>query len=167
MQLHGLCALCGKDVSGLEAIETVQIIHGSSQLKVTAAEAQRVELGSTQSLLQRRKLSLVVDLDQTILHASIDPVVSAWMADKGHPNHDAVKDVHRFFLPDSPVEYFLKLRRGLAQFLLQMKELYELHIYTMGTKSYATQVVRIIDPDSSLFHDRILSRDDNGSKEAG
>lgn len=38
-----------------------------------------------------------------------------------------------------------------------------MHIYTMGTRSYAEAVVREIDPNGLLFQDRILSRDENGS----
>lgn len=44
-----------------------------------------------------------------------------------------------------------------------MSRKYEMHIYTMGTRSYAEAVVREIDPMGTLFHDRILSRDENGS----
>lgn len=44
-----------------------------------------------------------------------------------------------------------------------MSRKYEMHIYTMGTRSYAEAVVREIDPMGILFHDRILSRDENGS----
>ena len=40
---------------------------------------------------------------------------------------------------------------------------YEMHVYTMGTRSYADSVCRLLDPDGSLFGSRILSRDENGS----
>lgn len=33
----------------------------------------------------------------------------------------------------------------------------------MGTRAYADAVMRVIDPTGNLFHDRILSRDENGS----
>lgn len=44
-----------------------------------------------------------------------------------------------------------------------MSKKYEMHIYTMGTRSYAEAVVKEIDPNGILFQDRILSRDENGS----
>lgn len=31
----------------------------------------------------------------------------------------------------------------------------------MGSRSYAHAIVKLIDPEGKLFHDRILSRDDN------
>ena len=44
-----------------------------------------------------------------------------------------------------------------------MNKKYEMHIYTMGTRSYAVEVAKILDPDHSLFKERILSRDESGS----
>mgnify|MGYP000461618216 CR=1 FL=1 len=36
-----------------------------------------------------------------------------------------------------------------------------MHIYTMGSRSYAHAIVKLFDPDGQLFQDRILTRDDN------
>ena len=44
-----------------------------------------------------------------------------------------------------------------------MDEKYEMHIYTMGTRSYAVEIAKILDPDQALFKERILSRDESGS----
>lgn len=55
-------------------------------------------------------------------------------------------------------------RPGLNQFLKEVEELYELHIYTMGTRDYAEAVAKEIDPSGSFFKERILSRDESGSK---
>lgn len=38
-------------------------------------------------LLSEEKLSLVVDLDQTVLHATVDPSVHEWLHDSNHPLH--------------------------------------------------------------------------------
>lgn len=54
-------------------------------------------------------------------------------------------------------------RPELSKFLQSMSQKYEMHIYTMGTRSYAEAVVKEIDADGKLFQDRILSRDENGS----
>lgn len=42
--------------------------------------------------------------------------------------------------------------------------MYELHVYTMGSRSYATEIVKLIDPDRCYFGDRIISREDSGCK---
>jgi TFIIF-interacting CTD phosphatase-like protein len=37
----------------------------------------------------------------------------------------------------------------------------------MGTRNYAEAVAREIDPDRTIFRERILSRDESGSKYRG
>jgi hypothetical protein len=41
---------------------------------------------------------------------------------------------------------------------------YEMHVYTMGTRAYAEEVCKAIDPDGKFFGGRILSRDESGSE---
>lgn len=146
----------------------IQMTHDNTALTVSENEAMRVEEDAKRRLLSNRKLSLVVDLDQTIIHAAVDPTIGEWMADKDNPNHPAVSDVRAFQLvEDGPgmrgCWYYIKLRPGLESFLQNVSELYELHIYTMGTRSYAQAIAGIIDPERKLFADRILSRDESGS----
>ena len=47
-------------------------------------------------------------------------------------------------------------------FLNEVRKIYELHIYTMGTRNYALAVANIIDPDEKIFGDRLITRDENG-----
>lgn len=127
-----------------------------------------MEEDAKRRLLSHRKLSLVVDLDQTIIHATVDPTVGEWMEDKDNPNHEALSDVRRFQLVDDGPGmrgcwYYVKLRPGLEAFLENVAAMYELHIYTMGTRAYAQHIASIVDPDKRLFGDRILSRDESGS----
>lgn len=79
-------------------------------------------------MLKSRRLALIVDLDQTIIHTTVDPTVGEWLADvnqaqqsgevdgerekapspssgeKGkwrrNPNAEALRDVASFQLPD-------------------------------------------------------------------
>lgn len=44
-------------------------------------EAQRIERETAEHLLKSRKLSLIVDLDQTIVHATVDPTVGEWITE--------------------------------------------------------------------------------------
>jgi RNA polymerase II subunit A C-terminal domain phosphatase len=60
--------------------------------------------------------------------------------------------------------YYIKLRPKLQEFLKEVTKQYELHIYTMGTRNYAEAVANKIDPDRTIFRERILSRDESGSK---
>ncbi|KAG1016809.1 hypothetical protein G6F26_012233 [Rhizopus arrhizus] len=121
-------------------------------LTVSRSEAERLEKENAKRLLESRKLSLILDLDQTIVHASCDPRISHWKNE----------EIRQFTLPKSPTMYYIKLRPGLREFLKEIENLYDLHIYTMGTKDYAKAVAREMDPEGSLFKERILSRDENG-----
>lgn len=70
--------------------------------------------------------------------------------------------------------YYIKMRPHLATFLASIRDLYELHIYTMGTRSYARKIAANLEErmkatddavgSRSLFHERITSRDDSGSR---
>ena len=179
IQFGGLCTNCGKDMTTVQynstakntSRATVNTVHGHTQLLVSQAEASKADEEAKRRLLDSKKLSLVVDLDQTIIHATVDPTVAEWQKDPSNPNYDAVKGVRAFqLLDDGPGArgcwYYIKLRPGLEDFLAQISQYYELHIYTMGTRAYAENIAKIIDPDRRIFSDRILSRDESGSMTA-
>lgn len=176
VQFGGMCAICGKDMTTVNYNTvtkdtdraTVNTVHGHTALLVSAAEASKSDEEAKRRLLSSRKLSLVVDLDQTIIHATVDPTVAEWQNDPSNPNYPAVKDVQAFQLVDDGPGargcwYYIKLRPGLKEFLEQVSKCYELHIYTMGTRAYAQNIAKIVDPERKIFGDRILSRDESGS----
>ena len=45
-----------------------------------------------------------------------------------------------------------------------MNILYEMHVYTMGTRSYAEAICNVVDPEGKFFGGRIISRDENRSQ---
>lgn len=174
VQFGGMCANCGKDMTTVEyntvtrdtSRATVNTVHGHTALLVSQAEASKSDEEAKRRLLSSRKLSLVVDLDQTIIHATCEPTVGEWQRDPTNPNHEALKDVRSFQLLEDggrATWYYVKLRPGLMEFLDVVSKHYELHVYTMGTRIYAQHIVEIVDPEKKLFADRILSRDESGS----
>ena len=178
VQFQGLCGMCGKDMTEMSWASAsddtqraqINMIHDQTALRVSEDEASKAEEELQRRLLKHRKLSLVVDLDQTIIHACIEPTVGEWQNDPTSPNYEAVKDVKSFQLNDdgprglaSGCWYYIKMRPGLKEFLSKISELYELHVYTMGTRAYALNIAKIVDPDKKLFGDRIISRDENGN----
>lgn len=186
VQYGGLCALCGKAVEdekdytgySYEDRATIAMSHDNTGLKISLDEAQRIEQNTTDRLIQDKKLILVVDLDQTVIHATVDPTVGDWQRNPQNPNYPFVKDVKSFCLEEEPMVppgwmgarpaptkcwYYVKLRPGLKEFLAKISERYELHIYTMATRNYALAIASIIDPTGEYFGDRILSRDESGS----
>lgn len=128
---------------------SVPMIHSVPELKVTQKLAQELGRADTKRLLEDRKLVLLVDLDQTLIHTTNDNV----------PNN--LKGVYHFQLygPNSPW-YHTRLRPGTFSFLRNMAEYYELHICTFGARNYAHMIAQFLDEDGKYFSHRILSRDE-------
>jgi RNA polymerase II subunit A C-terminal domain phosphatase len=176
IQFQGMCTNCGRDMTEVQAGShtndadraPIRMDPGTQYLTISRDEANRVDEEAKRRLLASRKLSLVVDLDQTIIHAAVDPTIAEWQKEPDNPNFDAVKDVRSFQLKDDGPGmhgcwYYIKLRPGLQEFLESIARIYELYIYTMGTRQYAEQIAKIVDPQGKYFGDRILSRDESGS----
>ncbi|GAB1606406.1 RNA polymerase II subunit A C-terminal domain phosphatase-like [Argonauta hians] len=157
--MKDMCADCGADlrnemgVSGdrKESVTaTVAMVHSIPELIVS--EEQALELGRADEtrLKTTKKLVLLVDLDQTLIHTTNDNIP---------PN---LKGVHHFQLRHGMnlLWYHTRLRPYTSQFLKNVSKLYELHICTFGVRMYAHTITRIIDPAGKFFSHRILSRDE-------
>lgn len=169
---------------------SIQMSHSAFGPTLSYEEAQKLEQATAEHLLKSRKLSLIVDLDQTIVHATVDPTVGDWITEglsweskpnneePCNPNWEALKDVKSFKLttetsahmrgrmkqPESEgCMYYIKPRPGWENFFDEVSKKYEMHVYTMGTRAYAEQVCAAIDPEGKYFGGRILSRDESGS----
>uniref|UniRef100_A0A7S0J2L6 protein-serine/threonine phosphatase n=1 Tax=Calcidiscus leptoporus TaxID=127549 RepID=A0A7S0J2L6_9EUKA len=103
------------------------------------------------------KLELVLDLDHTLLHAAEAP------PERGQPP----RGVHAFNLgrpSGGESRYFVRTRDALHSFLEQLQLFAKLHVYTMASKSYTWHVLNAIDPDLSIFKNKILCRSDGQSE---
>ncbi|KAH7091031.1 hypothetical protein FB567DRAFT_625630 [Paraphoma chrysanthemicola] len=174
-QFGGLCVDCGEDMTKVDYLTkeqnvsraTVNLTHDNTALLVSHNEAVRAEEDTKKRLLTSKKLTLIVDLDQTVIHTTCERTVAEWQADPENPNYEAVKDVQGFQLADDNIAnvaanwYYVKMRPGLKAFFDRMSKLYEMHVYTMATRAYAQAIMKIIDPERKYFGDRILSRDEN------
>ncbi|KAJ7054040.1 hypothetical protein C8F01DRAFT_1165661 [Mycena amicta] len=200
MQLGGLCVLCGKDMTVADYIgfadssrANIQMNHSADGPTVSLEEAERIERENIEELLKARKLTLIVDLDQTIVHATVDPTVGEWRAEGAawkarhdadaddpddicNPNWDALEDVAEFKLKTESLgggksnmpehegpTYYIKRRPGWQTFLQDMSAKYQMHVYTMGTRAYAEEVCALIDPKGDIFGRRLLSRDESNN----
>ncbi|KAF7307500.1 RNA polymerase II subunit A C-terminal domain phosphatase [Mycena indigotica] len=197
MQVGGMCVVCGRDMTVADYIgfadssrANIQMTHSANGPTVSLEEAERIERENIQELLQARKLTLIVDLDQTIVHATVDPTVGEWKADGAawkarhvdkpdenpddicNPNWDALEDVAEFKLKNDSFSktpehegptYYIKRRPGWQKFLQDMSLKYQMHVYTMGTRAYAEEVCALIDPKGDIFGRRLLSRDESNN----
>ncbi|GLH06019.1 CTD nuclear envelope phosphatase 1 homolog [Gryllus bimaculatus] len=150
--MNAMCAECGADLKTenqncLKA--SVPMVHSIPDLKVSREQAELIGKADEERLIKHRKLVLLVDLDQTLIHTTNDNIP---------PN---IKDVYHFQLygPTSPW-YHTRIRPGTSHFLKEMSQLYELHICTFGARNYAHMIATFLDPDGKYFSHRILSRDE-------
>lgn len=74
---------------------TINIAHDAKGLLISPNEAARHEKETAARLMSERKLLLILDLDQTILQATVDPSVSEWRADPASPNHKVLQVLRR------------------------------------------------------------------------
>lgn len=124
-------------------------------------------------MLEQKKLWMLLDLDQTILHTTMLGEYVDLSKNLCIP-HETLPDTYIFRTKDSNVPHIVNFRPGIREFFLEAAKLYEIHIYTSGSRPYANAVVEIIkdhllkDWDrnlvNSLFGGRIITRDHTKSK---
>jgi RNA polymerase II subunit A-like phosphatase len=152
----GMCSSCGREVTSSIKQQKIDVatvnVEGGYQLQISRKEAMNVHEATVTRLFQTKKLSLVLDLDHTLLHCTDDPraLILAQSAAPG--------TLHTFSLDGKTL--VLKVRPGLNNFLNSMKNYFEMYVYTAGTRAYAGMVCQIIDPTGAIFGERIVSRDD-------
>ncbi|XP_046577149.1 LOW QUALITY PROTEIN: RNA polymerase II subunit A C-terminal domain phosphatase-like [Haliotis rubra] len=157
--MKDMCAMCGADLRselGMagERKETVAasvaMVHSIPELIIS--EQQALELGQEDEnrLLKTRKLVLLVDLDQTLIHTTNDNIPAN------------LKGVSHFQLwhGRNLLWYHTRFRPHTREFLEKISKMYELHICTFGVRMYAHTIARLLDPDERFFSHRILSRDE-------
>ncbi|KAJ1457630.1 HAD-like domain-containing protein [Pelagophyceae sp. CCMP2097] len=152
-RLGPLCAVCGAMVgdgdAGTERVALKGIKTGSA-VRIDGAEAAHLARGNSKRLLSKRKLSLVLDLDHTLVECTTDARAAA------------VDGAFALQLGDRKVSHWIKLRPGLADLFGAVEALFELAIYTAGSREYAEAVAEVLEREfeSIRFHGRIVSRDD-------
>jgi RNA polymerase II subunit A-like phosphatase len=146
---RNMCAECGLDLREQETRSaSVAMEHMIPDLLISEKRAEVLGREDEERLLKNRQLVLLVDLDQTLIHTTNDTIP---------PN---LKDVFHFQLWPYPAWYHTKFRPHTEQFLERISQLYELHICTFGTRTYAHTIAKFLDPDGRYFSQRILSRDE-------
>ncbi|RWS28535.1 RNA polymerase II subunit A C-terminal domain phosphatase-like isoform X2 [Leptotrombidium deliense] len=154
--MKDLCAECGEDLRQSQQCKqtkvssaSVSMIHSVPELRVSIERAQKLGKADVNRLLAAKKLALLVDLDQTLIHTTYEDVSSD------------LKDVSHFQLYGINTPwYHTKMRPHTDRFLQNISQLYELHICTFGARMYAHKIASLLDPTEKLFHNRILSRDE-------
>ncbi|KAM4841257.1 RNA polymerase II subunit A C-terminal domain phosphatase isoform 2-T4 [Thomomys bottae] len=157
--MKGLCAECGQDLTQLQSkngkqqiplsTATVSMVHSVPELMVSSEQAEELAREDQQRLHRNRKLVLMVDLDQTLIHTT-----------EQHCPQMSNKGIFHFQLGRGEPMLHTRLRPHCRDFLEKIAKLYELHVFTFGSRLYAHTIAGFLDPEKKLFSHRILSRDE-------
>ncbi|XP_019946370.2 RNA polymerase II subunit A C-terminal domain phosphatase [Paralichthys olivaceus] len=157
--MKGLCAECGQDLTQLQGTNgnqqtpistaTVSMVHSVPELMVSAEQAEQLGREDQQRLHRSKKLVLMVDLDQTLIHTT-----------EQHCQRMSNKGIFHFQLGRGEPMLHTRLRPHCIEFLAKIAKLYELHVFTFGSRLYAHTIAGFLDPKKNFFSHRILSRDE-------
>ncbi|XP_056866622.1 RNA polymerase II C-terminal domain phosphatase-like 5 [Raphanus sativus] len=154
--LHGICLACNSmvDEHYLYRRPFDFLSHG---LQLTHDAVALTKLLTTlSSSLGEQKLHLVLDLDHTLLHATKASRLSE--AEKYLTGEEACRD-DLWMLKSSG--YLVKLRPFLGDFLRETNKMFTMHVYTMGTRDYAEDILEVIDPSRFYFGNRVITRNES------
>jgi len=109
--------------------------------------------------LETKKLPIILDLDHTLLHTiKRDHLVSSCSLSD-------IKDCYQFTI-EGDGDYCVKFRPGIAKFLDRLSQLFEIHVYTMGTRKYTESIIDLIVHQLlngvSVFNGKIVTRSETG-----
>ncbi|KAI6191124.1 RNA polymerase II subunit A C-terminal domain phosphatase [Aphelenchoides bicaudatus] len=156
MIMKDICAVCGESMATTSFIQDkqqgkaqyVSSVHNKPELVISLETAKQNSDANQKQLLDRKKLILLVDLDQTLIHTT----------NKQPKPNEFKQDVHGFRL--LKIQYYTKIRPHALNFLDNISKLFELHVVTYGQRVYAEKIVELLDRDKKYFASRILSRDE-------
>ncbi|XP_023639492.1 RNA polymerase II C-terminal domain phosphatase-like 3 isoform X2 [Capsella rubella] len=140
------------------------LFEGYDDMQRVAIQRERVRrLEEQNKMFASQKLSLVLDIDHTLLNSAKFNEVESRHEEilRKKEEQDREKPFrHLFRFPHMGM--WTKLRPGIWNFLEKASKLYELHLYTMGNKLYATEMAKLLDPKGILFNGRVISKGDDG-----
>ncbi|RDX93654.1 RNA polymerase II C-terminal domain phosphatase-like 3, partial [Mucuna pruriens] len=139
------------------------LFEGYDEQQKAAIQRERARRIEEQNkMFAARKLCLVLDLDHTLLNSAkfveVDPVHEEILRKKEEQDREKS---HRHLFRFPHMGMWTKLRPGIWNFLEKASKLFELHLYTMGNKLYATEMAKVLDPKGVLFAGRVISRGDD------
>ncbi|KAL3746323.1 hypothetical protein ACJRO7_015303 [Eucalyptus globulus] len=117
------------------------------------------------NLLRYKKLYLILDLDHTLLNSTSLAHISS---EEEHLRGkvDSREDISKGSLFNlEHMHTMTKLRPFVRTFLKEASEMFEMYIYTMGDRSYALEMAKLLDPKREYFHERVISRDDGTQRQ--
>ncbi|XP_074589475.1 RNA polymerase II C-terminal domain phosphatase-like 3 isoform X1 [Curcuma longa] len=134
----------------------------NEEQKATIQKERSRRIAEQNKMFAARKLCLVLDLDHTLLNSAKFIEVDLVHEDILRRKEEQDKEMpQRHLFRFQHMGMWTKLRPGIWNFLEKASNLYELHLYTMGNKLYATEMAKVLDPTGTLFAGRVISKGDD------
>nr|CAB3448208.1 unnamed protein product [Digitaria exilis] len=115
-----------------------------------------------ETFVRSRKLTLILDLDHTLLNTTSLADFSPGEERNGFTSSTTDDPAMGLFRLDAyGVAALTKLRPFVRGFLEQASAMFEMHVYTLGDQVYARAAAKLLDPDGVYFGARIVSREDS------
>ncbi|KAG9149142.1 hypothetical protein Leryth_003145 [Lithospermum erythrorhizon] len=127
------------DSDKVECFDPHMFIENMPELPNNASSLRPISLSSQTH--KEKNITLVLDLDETLVHSTLEP----WNdADFTFPVHFNMKE-H---------QVYVKKRPHLSTFLERVAEMFEIVIFTASESIYANQLLDMLDPDRKLISRR-------------
>jgi RNA polymerase II subunit A-like phosphatase len=166
-----MCVRCGKMLnltSSQKVIleqthgKEISMMHEQAGLKIRQSHGKLLDQQTQERLLNNeKKLVLVLDIDHTLLHATNDASMLS-IYEKIIQQGIKLDSIHKITSIDPKTNirfsHLIKFRPNLINFLNHMHQIFELHIFTHGNRTYANSIKLLLDPEEKLFGNRVISR---------
>ncbi|XP_042482197.1 RNA polymerase II C-terminal domain phosphatase-like 4 [Macadamia integrifolia] len=153
--LRGMCIRCGQ----LEEDESaVAFGYVHKDLRLGTEEISRLRGVDLKKLLRDKKLYLVLDLDHTLLNSTQFADLS--LKEEYLKDHTLEDFSNGSLFRLDFIHMLTKLRPFVHTFLKEASSMFEMYIYTMGERSYALEMAKLLDPGKVYFSSRVISQAD-------
>ncbi|KAL9238867.1 hypothetical protein vseg_013239 [Gypsophila vaccaria] len=160
--ISNVCTTCGIKTVCVEVRRTIPFSYIYPNLSLSLQEADRIRGMNLRSLLKRKKLHLILDLDHTLLHQrpfyKLTPEDRQFLRHRKHGiDHNLVEGGSLFKTSNG----WVKLRPYLSNFLEEASTMYDMTMYTLGCRACSVEIAKTVDPNGVYFEKwRLITRDD-------
>ena len=153
---------------GIRGHFTTSMRYIHEGLTLSNSELDKAKREEKRRVLDEGKLTLILDLDHTLLNSTQFKELTQEQHDLLHEciahEQEELKEgekPHLYCLRH--MGFFTKLRPYAFEFLEAVSKICQPYVYTMGDKAYAKEMAKLLDPDGKIFHGRVISNNDSTS----
>ncbi|XP_021717094.1 RNA polymerase II C-terminal domain phosphatase-like 4 [Chenopodium quinoa] len=117
------------------------------------------------TLISKKKLHLVLDLDNTILESAILETLTKYDQDYlKRPVAVKLMEDKKLYIWDYEAEgfkdvYVTKLRPYVKTFLKEASTLFDISIFTLGNETYTRKMLELLDPERLYINSQVITRE--------